>query len=156
MKKTAMLLMFAAVPAMALTTRTAGSNGQYRGELNRQFARFDTNGDGLVTRSEFPADAAMFDRFDANRDGVITRAEAEQAIPDRQSAERMARGYDRNGDGIITRDEFPGNDQAFSRLDRNGDGVLSQADRGSRGNGHGNGKAKGHGKHAAKNRGKNK
>lgn len=34
-------------------------------------------------------------------------------------------GMDRNDDGRISRDEFPGNDEAFSRLDRDGDGVIS-------------------------------
>ncbi|MBI4445313.1 MAG: EF-hand domain-containing protein [Acidobacteria bacterium] len=35
------------------------------------------------------------------------------------------RGIDRNSDGIITRQEWPGNDQSFSKLDRNGDGILA-------------------------------
>ena len=149
MKTTAMLLLLAAVPAMALNTgKTTTTKARHGAELNQQFARFDTNGDGLISRSEFPADAKLFDRFDANRDGAITRAEALEAVPDRASAERQLRGYDRNNDGLITRDEFPGNDNAFSRLDRNGDGVLSQADRGGKGKDHqGKGKNKSWGKH---------
>ena len=141
MKKATMLLLFAAVPAMAFNNgKTTNTQAKHNGELNQQFARFDTNGDGLISRSEFPADSKLFDRFDANRDGAITRAEAQKAVPDRASAERQLRGYDRNNDGLITRDEFPGNDNAFNRMDRNGDGVLSQADRD--GKGHGKGKAK--------------
>lgn len=132
MKKTAIALALAAsMPAMALTT-TKTTKGSYRSELNEQFARFDANGDGRITRSEFPADAALFDRFDANRDGAITRAEALKAMPDRASAERQMRGFDRNHDGVITRSEFPGNDNAFRQLDRNGDGIVSQADRGGK------------------------
>ena len=135
MKTTAILLLLASVPAMALTT-TKSKSAKQRGpgsEVNQQFARFDTNGDHRITRNEFPADAALFDRFDLNRDGAITRAEAKKAMPDRASAERQARAFDRNNDGVITRDEFPGNNTAFNQLDRNGDGVLSQADRGGKG-----------------------
>ena len=137
MKTTAIALLLAAsMPAMALTTmktsKTTAKSG-HRTEINRQFAQFDTNRDGLITRAEFLADAALFDRFDANRDGAITRAEASQAVPDRASAERQARAFDRNNDGVITRDEFPGNNTAFNQLDRNGDGVLSRADRGGKG-----------------------
>jgi hypothetical protein len=39
------------------------------------------------------------------------------------------RPHDRNGDGRITRNEWPGNDQSFRRLDRDGDGIISQYDR---------------------------
>src|SRR5215210_3984174 len=110
MKTTAMLLLFAAMPAMALNTgKTSTTKTKHNADLNQQFARFDTNGDGLISRAEFPADAALFERFDANHDGAITRAEAQKAVPDRASAERQLRGYDRNNDGVITRDEFPGN-----------------------------------------------
>lgn len=147
----ALALAVAAMPAMAVTTgrtakttRHATQNGawtqQQRAQFDEQFARFDRNGDGMISRAEFPADASLFNQLDLNRDGALTRSEVAQALPDRAAAERLARGYDRNGDGVITRDEFPGNDNAFRRLDRNGDGVLSQADH----NGHGNGKAKGH------------
>ncbi|HKO54961.1 MAG TPA: hypothetical protein VJ276_03725 [Thermoanaerobaculia bacterium] len=127
-----------AVPAMAITERgnsgkKSGWTKSQRGQFDKQFARFDRNGDGVVTRAEFPADASLFAQLDLNRDGLLTRAEVVQAVPDRASAERLARGYDRNGDGIITRDEFPGNANAFSRLDRNGDGVISQADHAGRG-----------------------
>lgn len=153
----ALALAVAAMPAMALTTSRTGTHGKHdkqngawsqkqRAQFEQQFTRFDRNGDGIVTRAEFPADATLFDQLDLNRDGGLTRSEVAQALPDRSSAERLARGYDRNGDGVISRNEFPGNDNAFNRLDRNGDGVLSQADDNGRGHGRGNGKAKGHGR----------
>ena len=42
----------------------------------RGLMRADANGDGVVTRAEFLADAAArFDRMDANRDGRLTREE---------------------------------------------------------------------------------
>src|SRR5688572_24440168 len=44
------------------------------------------------------------------------------------------RPHDMNGDGKITRNEWPGNDESFHRLDRDRDGVISQYDRSLRPN----------------------
>jgi Ca2+-binding EF-hand superfamily protein len=41
------------------------------------FRKFDRNGDGELSRSEFPGRTADFDRLDANRDGFITVEESE-------------------------------------------------------------------------------
>jgi hypothetical protein len=41
------------------------------------FRKFDRNGDGELSRNEFPGSAADFERIDANRDGYITFEEAE-------------------------------------------------------------------------------
>lgn len=138
------LLVMAAPGAMAFSTKgtNQGWSKKQRGEFDRKFAQFDRNRDGAITRDEFPGDAALFQRLDLNRDGAVTRAEVQQALPNRGALEQQARAYDRNGDGVITRNEFPGNDTAFSRLDRNGDGVLSQADRDGRGKGKAKGQAK--------------
>ena len=38
---------------------------------------FDVNGDGIVSREEFPGPVEVFNRLDINRDGVITKEEAE-------------------------------------------------------------------------------
>jgi hypothetical protein len=142
----ALALSVAALPAMAVNTNGGRGKGHVkhaknssggawsssqRSQFNQYFAQYDRNGDGVVTRNEFPADASLFNQLDLNRDGALTRAEVEQAVPNRQAAEGLARGYDRNGDGVITRNEFPGNDVAFSRLDKNRDGVISAADRGN-------------------------
>jgi hypothetical protein len=42
---------------------------------------------------------------------------------------RGHRPHDNSGDGVVTRDEWPGNDNSFRKLDRNGDGKLSDEDR---------------------------
>ncbi|HYO81153.1 MAG TPA: hypothetical protein VES20_07115 [Bryobacteraceae bacterium] len=45
---------------------------------------------------------------------------------------RETRGHvphDNNGNGVVDRSEWPGDDNAFRKLDRNGDGILSDADR---------------------------
>lgn len=43
-----------------------------------RFTRFDNNGDGQITLTEFTANMPMFDRFDANNNGVITLEELSQ------------------------------------------------------------------------------
>jgi Ca2+-binding EF-hand superfamily protein len=41
------------------------------------FRKFDRNGDGELSRSEFPGTREQFDAIDANHDGYITVEEAE-------------------------------------------------------------------------------
>jgi Ca2+-binding EF-hand superfamily protein len=135
------LLVATAPAAFAVKQKTAARTGwsaSQRAQLDQQFAQFDRNGDGLITRDEFPADAALFNNLDLNRDGRLTRREIEQAVPNQAALESQVRTYDRNGDGIITRDEYPGDAATFDRLDRNHDGVLSDADRQGRGRGRNN------------------
>jgi Ca2+-binding EF-hand superfamily protein len=51
------------------------------------FARLDTNGDGVVDREEFRAQAAQrFDRMDTNKDGKVDAAERQAA---REAMEQM-------------------------------------------------------------------
>jgi Ca2+-binding EF-hand superfamily protein len=94
--------------------------------------RFDKNGDGAISRDEFPQEkTAAFDRIDANGDGKID-ADEMAAVQKRQAG--GARGgiigkLDRNGDGKISREEFPQDriDQ-FNRLDTNEDGQIDEAE----------------------------
>lgn len=41
----------------------------------QRMAGRDRNGDGRISREEFPGPEAMFERLDANRDGMLTEAE---------------------------------------------------------------------------------
>ena len=43
------------------------------------FRKFDRNGDGELSRAEFPGPTAEFDQIDADHDGYLTAAEAESA-----------------------------------------------------------------------------
>lgn len=62
----------------------------------RMFSRLDANGDGVIDRAEFRAQAARrFDRLDVNHDGTIDAAER-QAARDAMG-DRMGRGRDRRG-----------------------------------------------------------
>ena len=111
---------------------------------------WDTNGDGLVARSEAPEVMLdRFDRMDENGDGVLEADEIEN-LPARMGpgagrgggrggpGARGGRGmqrdpiarlrsFDADGDGRITREEIP--EQAggmFERVDANGDGVITE------------------------------
>src|SRR5687768_5327611 len=127
----ALSLMVASVPAMAVTKSRATSKSQST-QFSQEFARFDRNADGVITRNEFPADQSLFTQLDLNRDGVITRTEAQNALANRGMLEDEVRRLDTNRDGMISRSEWRGDRATFDRLDRNDDGVLSQADRQSR------------------------
>jgi hypothetical protein len=133
--------------AMAFNTRGTNRPVTSNSTVDDQFSRLDRDGNGVITRNEFPGNASQFDRLDLNRDGAIDRTEIQQVRGQRGGDESRFRGMDRDGNGVITRDEWRGNDKSFEKLDRNRDGVLSNADRGGKANGkgHGNGKAKNHG-----------
>jgi hypothetical protein len=99
-------------------------------------AKIDTNGDGVIDRSEAAANPRMiehFDRLDANKDGRITADERPQrGMRDGkgggQRGERMAQ-LDANKDGRFSRDELAGKDrvlQNFAAIDSNKDGFLSR------------------------------
>ncbi|MBD3677623.1 MAG: EF-hand domain-containing protein [Rhodobacteraceae bacterium] len=104
------------------------------------FAAFDADGDGLITRAEAEARAETLagDRIaevDADGNGEITAAEIEASIlakaADRaaEMAERMIERRDRNRDGVLSGEELAAGDRLdrmFSRLDRDDDGAISR------------------------------
>ena len=127
------------ITAAALALVVAMSPAAFAKQKNKQkskhqnnagdiYSQYDANGDGRISRYEFPADPLLFDRADLNGDGVLTRGEAETFVRS-TNVDSELRRLDRNGDGAISRSEWRGDWDAFARLDRNGDGVLSQADR---------------------------
>ncbi len=102
-------------------------------------AKIDTNGDGVIDRSEAAANPRMagrFDTLDSNKDGRITADERPQrGMRDGKGGgqrgergERMAQ-LDANKDGRFSREELAGNQrmmQNFGSIDTNADGALTR------------------------------
>lgn len=87
-----------------------------------------TNGDGVVTKTEFLADAdARFAKLDANKDGKITK---DERPGDGERGSRMLGRLDADGDGAISQAEQRAQaERRFARIDTNRDGKLDQAER---------------------------
>jgi Ca2+-binding EF-hand superfamily protein len=108
----------------------------YRGRAgDALFRRADADKDGKISREEWPLQADLFARFDTNGDGFITRDEVIAKGPrkmrgkgdvgsGKDSAHFLAR-YDGNGDGQVSADEFP-HERRFREIDSNADGVLTK------------------------------
>ncbi len=95
--------------------------------------RLDKDGDGKVSREEFPGQPAVFDRLDSNKDGFLSSADraVDADAPGRADSLRLRRlmAMDQDKDGKVSRTEFRGAAAAFDRLDTNKDGFLSREDR---------------------------
>jgi Ca2+-binding EF-hand superfamily protein len=104
-------------------------------QVQRMFAKLDTNRDGFVTKAEVDASQAehaakaekraqrfdpgkFFDRLDSNRDGKITQAEADAA--------RDARAVTKGGKPASAHATVFGG--LFARTDTNKDGVITRAE----------------------------
>ncbi len=116
---------------------------------NRQahHPKIDTNGDGVIDRSEAAANPRMaerFDKLDANKDGRITADERPQRGAGGGKggrSDRMAQ-LDSNKDGVIDRSEAakaPKFAERFDKLDANKDGRITAEERLQRGAGGGKG-----------------
>ena len=124
--KAAPLAEIMAKAMMGARTQLAGGAGAAGGIVGR----FDKNGDGKVSRDEFPAEHLdKFDRLDKNGDGAITADEAPQARGGKPGAAGpggIIGRLDKNGDGKVSKEEFPQDKiQAFDRFDKNGDGAIT-------------------------------
>ncbi len=116
-------------------------------QIKGNFARTDTNHDGLITRAEADAArnasmvaqfSAAFNAMDANKDGNLSRAEfvaANQkamtaAIQKQGAADRAFAAGDLNRDGSVSLAEASSQPlREFDRLDTNHDALLSPAER---------------------------
>lgn len=118
---------------------------QQRGSAQIRFAQMDTNGDRVITRTEWRGSVRSFDVHDWNGDGVLSgeevrpggRRSARTDEPDVfDSADRdyefgnwTAAGFrdlDHNQDGRIARSEWHFDAETFRRADHNRDGWLSR------------------------------
>jgi Ca2+-binding EF-hand superfamily protein len=127
MNKTLIAAALAALIAFA-PAAVAKKKHKQQSSLDVYFAQFDRDGNGLVSRAEFPGDDVQFGLVDRNRDGAISKAEVRQALKNGGGAEREFARLDVNHDGVVSRGEWHGDAAAFAQLDRNRDGVLSRAD----------------------------
>ena len=128
----ALTMLVSAGAVMAGEKGHKSKDGKHSGKHSgTSYRTMDTNGDGLVSRSEWTGDLAKFDRLDGNRDGVLRGNEitvmksTKKATHTQKKTKMRHRGMDTNKDGVISRAEWRGNDTSFRQQDRNNDGVLS-------------------------------
>ena len=89
--------------------------------------RLDQDGDGQISRQEFPGSDADFARLDRNRDGVLTEPDfdfSSHSLTPTPGLIWFSRA-DTDGNGKVSRDEF---DALFKTFDSGGQGFLSQTD----------------------------
>jgi hypothetical protein len=126
--------MIASVAALLATSSLAYAHGAGGG-----LARFDRDGNGVVTRSEMrTSETERFDKIDTNHDGQLTVDEIQ--VAHKEAAAKRFASKDANKDGKLSRDEvakMP--DAVFAHLDANKDGVLTADEL-----------AQGHGEHGKK------
>jgi Ca2+-binding EF-hand superfamily protein len=104
--------------------RAGGGAPPSGGVLSEEFAAKDHDGNGTISRGEWP-DAWEFDRRDHNRDGVLTRDEYfTPRTPGARDDE--FRRLDTDNDGVIARGEWRGRPSAFDAMDANRNGVITR------------------------------
>lgn len=104
---------------------------EYMAFAQKRYAKFDDNGDGNVTQTEFnesrlvelmPSMAqSVFEDYDANKDGVVTKEEM------MQKEEGDFALMESDGDARVTKKEMTlfFKTQRFTKLDSNGDGCVT-------------------------------
>ena len=88
----------------------------------------DQNGDGLITRNEWPGNDVSFRRLDRNGDGVLTNDDRKLHPKNGSTHDYRTRRFadvDLNKDGRVTPGEWRHARSDFKTLDRNRDGVLT-------------------------------
>jgi Ca2+-binding EF-hand superfamily protein len=108
----------------AVAAQSDGQDTGQNGGRGGMMMRADTNGDGMISRAEYMAQAdARFARMDKNGDGQLSGDEL--GGPGRHGGGMMM-AADTNHDGVITRAEYDAQAaDRFAKLDANGDGQVS-------------------------------
>ena len=122
----------ALIPSLLIAASAAAAQGGDGALLDRMLVA-DTNKDGVITRPELIASrTSNFARFDRNGDGVLTDSDIPfflrgSAIGQQFTA--MKSQFDANRDGKVSRDEFVGGPTpVFDRADANHDNRLTRAE----------------------------
>jgi Ca2+-binding EF-hand superfamily protein len=91
---------------------------------SRFIQQFDRDGDGKVSKDEFPGPQEHFTSLDVNGDGYIDATEAPKGPHPGMKGGGFIQRFDKDGDGKVSREEFPGPQEHFTSLDVNGDGYI--------------------------------
>ena len=116
----------------AMTMSFASAAEESRGNPPRGMIEHDDrDGDGRVSKDEFPGPDEHFTRIDADGDGFINQEEAQQAPRPKGQSGRVPGKFqedDADGDGVVSRSEFSGPADHFDKLDTNGDGTIQKSE----------------------------
>lgn len=130
MEKIGLILVVLVLTAM--TTGLASASGENPGDpAQGMIAHDDRDGDGRVSKDEFPGPDEHFTEIDQDGDGFISREEAQKAPRPRGRSGRVPGKFqedDADGDGVVSRTEFSGPADHFDRLDLNGDGTIQESE----------------------------
>lgn len=145
MKYSNRLMLMTGVVGMLLTATPQVMAEGARGQM---WQKADANQDGAIDRAEFDTmRSAHFARFDGDGNGIVTAAEIETFVAARHAGKadvpqdevaagkhkdrgaRMLKRLDTDGDGNITAAEWQQSaEKRFARLDANSDGKIEPAE----------------------------
>ncbi len=111
-----------------LTSNSYAQSYQQEDSGNDIIERIDKDGDGKVSRDEFPGPSEHFTQFDKDEDGYLDESELPDGPPPENGGNNQMGNHfsnlDKDNDGKISQDEFPGPSEHFTEFDKDSDGYL--------------------------------